>query len=423
MSTPTDESKAEPQVNEDLPLSGLLVVDWTHVLAGPFASYQLALLGASVVRIERSDGHDIVRHAGSDAALSAAGMGEAFLMQGAGKQSLSINAKHPEAKPLIAALIAKADVLIENYRPGKLAELGFDPARLVVDHPQLVVCSITGFGPDSQRRAYDHVIQAHSGLMMANQAADGQPQRIGFPMVDYAVGQQAAMAVLAALYRRDARTASQARKVGEWLQVTMTGAALSLMAPAFAEALVSGTERPRTRSTAFSGSALSGTFEAGGGWIAIVCNTPAQSSCLLEALLGTAASSAQLTALELAASARNVDAAQSILQAILATETAEFWDQRFEQFSVPATRVLTPVEAARDAAAAWPRVKIPAMGGHGERSIPVPGIGYTSNKPLTAPELAPPPRRGRDSRAVATELGFDSTQIEQLIQARVLFAN
>jgi len=74
MSTPTDESKAEPQVNEDLPLSGLLVVDWTHVLAGPFASYQLALLGASVVRIERSDAHDIVRHAGSDAALSAAGM-------------------------------------------------------------------------------------------------------------------------------------------------------------------------------------------------------------------------------------------------------------------------------------------------------------------------------------------------------------
>ena len=147
------------------PLAGLRVIDWTHVLAGPFSGYQLGLLGAEVIRVERADADDMIRAKAADPGLAALGLGEAFVVQGAGKRSLAINARDPRARQALAALIASADVLLENFRPGKLAKLGFDPAELIVRHPRLVVCSITGFGPDSNRRAYDHVVQASSCLL------------------------------------------------------------------------------------------------------------------------------------------------------------------------------------------------------------------------------------------------------------------
>jgi len=157
------------------------VVDWTHILAGPFCGYQLALLGADVIRIERPDGDDMIRKSAADPVLGALGLGEAFVTQGGGKRSLAIDARDPRAKEILARLVARADVLIENFRPGKLAALGFDPAQLIVQHPRLVVCSITGFGPQSTRRAYDHVVQAASGLMVANANAEGVPQRPAAP--------------------------------------------------------------------------------------------------------------------------------------------------------------------------------------------------------------------------------------------------
>jgi len=186
------------------PLRGLRVLDWTHVLAGPFAAYNLALLGADVVRVERVDGTELIRDKGLDPQLAAAGLGESFVVQGSGKRSLAIDARDARARAALHALIARADVLVENFRPGKLRALGFDPAELVRRHPRLIVCSITGFGQagaSSGRRAYDHVVQAASGLMSANADADGVPQRVGFPIIDYAVGMQAALAVLAALAR------------------------------------------------------------------------------------------------------------------------------------------------------------------------------------------------------------------------------
>lgn len=97
---------------------------------------------------------------------------------------MAVDARDPKAGQALAALIASADVLVENFRPGKLAALGFDPQELIERHPRLVVCSITGFGQQSNRRAYDHVVQAASGMMMTNADASGRRQRIGFPVID-----------------------------------------------------------------------------------------------------------------------------------------------------------------------------------------------------------------------------------------------
>lgn len=393
--------------NTTTPLAGLRVIDWTHVLAGPFAGYQLGLLGAEVIRIERADGDDMIRAKGLDAELTALGLGETFVTQGAGKRSLALDARDPRSKEALAALIGSADVLLENFRPGKLAALGFDPQQLIERHPQLVVCSITGFGPSSDRRAYDHVIQAASGLMAANAGSDGKPQRVGFPLVDYAVGQQAALAVMSALYRRD-RMNGEARTRGEWLQVSMMGAALTLMAPTYAGPLVSGMEMPRSASTAFSGSPLSGTFEATDGQLAIVCNAANQAVGLLNALREAGTDASLLSQLHEAAEQRDVTRAQALLGQALGGRSVAEWDALLTRHEVPATPVMRPAQAAAQMARDWPHVELSLP--HTSRRVPVPGIGFTSSEPLT-PSLRAPVRRGADTRRILAEAGLEASTI------------
>jgi len=398
---------------ETPPLTGLRVIDWTHVLAGPFAGYQLGLLGAEVVRIERADGDDMIRTKGVDPELAALGLGEAFVAQGAGKRSLAIDARDPRAKQALSTLIGGADVLLENFRPGKLAALGFDPQRLITRHPQLIVCSITGFGADSDRRAYDHVVQAASGLMAANAGIDGQPQRLGFPLIDYAVGQQAAFAVMSALYRRDrVDLGSQVRVRGEWLQVSMMGAALTLMTPVYASTLISGMQMPRSASTAFSGNPLSGTFAVADGHLAIVCNAANQVTALMAALREAGIADALVRTLHQAAAQDDVPRTQALLAQALGSHTAAEWDAVLARHGVPANPVMYAAQVATQAASAWPHVTLPLASA--ARRVPVPGIGFTSNAPLT-PVLRAPVRRGADTRAILAEAGLDEAVIAAML--------
>lgn len=393
------------------PLAGVRVIDWTHVLAGPFTGYQMGLLGAEVIRIERADGDDMIRAKGADAALAALGLAEGFVVQGAGKRSLAIDARDPRAKQALAALVASADVLVENFRPGKLAALGFDPARLIEQHPRLIVCSITGFGPQSNRRAYDHVVQAASGLMAANAGADGKPQRIGFPVIDYAVGQQAALAVMTALYRRD-RAGAPPRARGEWLQVTMMGAALTLLAPVYAAPLVSGIEVQRSTTTAFSGSPLSGTFEVADGHLAIVCNAPDQVTGLFKAMHEAGMSQDDLSALTDAAQQRDVTRAQALLARAVRARDLAYWEALLARHDVPVTAVARASQAAAAAAADWPQLELPLSGG--TRKVRVPGIGFQSTEPLTR-ELSAPVRRGADTRELLSRAGLSSETIAAML--------
>jgi crotonobetainyl-CoA:carnitine CoA-transferase CaiB-like acyl-CoA transferase len=393
------------------PLTGFKVIDWTHVLAGPFVGYQLGLLGAEVIRVERVEGDDMIRVKSADPDLSPLGLGETFITQGAGKRSIALNMRDERACRAMEALIAKADVLVENFRPGKLATLGFAPAELITRHPRLVVCSVTGFGQHSGKRAYDHVVQAASGLMAANAAADGHPQRVGFPVIDYATGQQAAMAVIAALLRREREPASRTR--GEWVQVSMLESALTLMAPVFAAALISGIEPKRSASTAFSGNALSGTFPTADGHLALVCNAPNQGEALLRALSESGATVEELSALAQAAGASEVERTWQILAAVLARKTVREWVILLEAAGVPVAEVVRPIEAARSVAAAWPvtSLQMPT----GTREVAVPGIGFESTEPLLK-QLRSPPRRGQHTREVLSEIGLDAATIEAMFK-------
>ncbi|MGE0315342.1 MAG: CaiB/BaiF CoA transferase family protein [Lautropia sp.] len=398
-------------------LAGVRVVDWTHVLAGPYAGYLLGQMGADVIRVERADGGDITRTTALDERLGALELGEGFVMQGSGKRSIAIDARDAEARAALLALIAGADVLIENFRPGKLGALGLDPAALIERFPRLVVCSVTGFGQSGElsgRRAYDHVIQAASGIMAANRDEAGRPQRIGLPLIDYATGMQAALAVVAALHRRaqDA-VAGVPRTRGEWLDVSMHEVALTISAPAYASHAVSGIERKASRATAFSGNPLSGTFDTAAGHLAIVCNTDAQSRAFVSAMRAAGEVATEVDALQAAVAQRDVEATHHWIAARLATRSAADWEAHFRAFEVPAAEVVSPAAAydrAKGDAARWPRVRLDRADG---RIVAVPGPGYGSTAPHPS-TLAPPPLRGEHGRALLREVGVDDAAFDAM---------
>lgn len=400
------------------PLDGVRVVDWTHILAGPYAGYLLGLLGAEVIRIERHDECDITRSTALDPALAALELGEGFVMQGAGKKSAALDARDPDARKALSNLIAGADVLVENFRPGKLRALGFDPAELVKRHPQLVVCSLTGFGqsgPLAGRRAYDHVIQAASGVMGANRDAEGRPQRIGLPIIDYATGMQAAFAILAALHRRARdKVEGLARERGEWLDVAMHEVALTLSAPAYASHAVSGIERKASRATAFSGNPLSGTFATSEGFLAIVCNSESQSAAFLRAMLASGAGAEDVARLEVLVRARDVEGTHEWLASKLLARNAATWEVHFREHEVPAAEALAPsaaYDAVKHDATRWPEVRLDNADG---RSVRVPGPGFGSSERLV-PQLSAPPLRGEHTREVLLAAGLEAAVVEDML--------
>lgn len=180
-------------------LEGLLVITVEHAVAAPYASGKLADAGARVIKVERPEG-DFAR--GYDRHVN--GGSAYFVWLNRGKQSVCLNLKDEADKKTLAAMIAKADVLIQNLGPGVMAKLGFDPTRLRQEYPGLIICSISGYGsegPWRDQKAYDLLIQAESGLCAINGTPEG-PARVGVSVCDIAAGMTAFQAILQALIAR-----------------------------------------------------------------------------------------------------------------------------------------------------------------------------------------------------------------------------
>jgi crotonobetainyl-CoA:carnitine CoA-transferase CaiB-like acyl-CoA transferase len=194
------------------PLSGIRVVDLTHVLAGPYCTYLLGLLGAEIIKVEIPGG-EMGRRMAPPGPLRDAGLGAAFLAQAAGKRMLAVDIRKPEGAEILRQLLRNADVFVEGLRPGAVARAGFDEASLRALNPRLVFASVSGFGQDgplSPWPAYDHVVQAMSGLMSVTGTPESAPLRVGPPIVDYVAGLYAAFAVMAGLAVRDRTTGALA---------------------------------------------------------------------------------------------------------------------------------------------------------------------------------------------------------------------
>src|SRR5262249_3209955 len=188
------------------PFEGIRVIDITHVLAGPVSAYQIAGVGADGIKIENSDDPDQSRGAGTDKDLNRRNMGTAFLTQGSNKRSITLDLKQEKARETLKMLVATADVFVENYRPGAFEALGLGYKALAAINPRLIYASFSAFGqsgPRGQQTAYDHVIQASSGIMAMTGTEEVNPIKFGSPAVDYATGMTGAFALSAALFQRE----------------------------------------------------------------------------------------------------------------------------------------------------------------------------------------------------------------------------
>ena len=148
------------------PFEGIRIIDITHVLAGPFAAYQLAVLGADVIKVEHPEEPDQTRDGGTDRALNRRGMGTSYLTQGSNKRAITLDLKSEAGREILKRLVQRADIMVENYRPGALAALGLGYDVMSEINPRLIYCSISAFGQDGPRgrqTAYNHVIRRHPG--------------------------------------------------------------------------------------------------------------------------------------------------------------------------------------------------------------------------------------------------------------------
>lgn len=256
-------------------LEGIRVIDLTRIISGPFCTQLLADLGAEVIKVETPDG-DPLRAQGE----KVNGLSWYFASYNRNKRSVVLDLRSDAGREALAQLIAGADVLAENFRPGVLAEMGFGPNRLHALNPRLITVSVNGFGTDgpiADRPAFDFIAQAMSGFMAVSGPADGSPLRAGPPVSDLVAGLYAALAVCAALIRR-VRTGE-----GETASVAMTDALMSFLSFFAADWLATGKPPARTGND-HPLAAPYGLFAASDGEIAVAPSTEAIYRKLLDAL-------------------------------------------------------------------------------------------------------------------------------------------
>ncbi len=263
------------------PLEGFRVLDLTHVLAGPCATHHLRCLGAEVIKIERPGTGDPMR------ALSLQpeqqGVPPGFRALNAGKKSVVIDLASDEGRAAVLRLAEGADVFVENFRPGVARRLGLGAEDIRAVRPGIVYCSISGWGqsgPNSARGAYDHVIQAATGMMALQGSDSGAPPvKVGFPLIDIATGISAAEAILAALIRR-----LRGDTAPITLDVSMVDSALALMSGPAASTLATGKAPDRVGNRGFVGSPGAETFATSDGYISVAANTMGQFETLCRLL-------------------------------------------------------------------------------------------------------------------------------------------
>ena len=390
------------------PLAGIRVLDLTNVLAGPFCCHQLVHMGAEVIKVETPGRGDLARQLGADADLNARGMGVSFLAQNAGKQSVTINLKHPKGKALFLRLLATSDVVVENFRPGVMERLGLGFDALKEVKPDLIYCAISGFGQDgpwAKRPAYDQIIQGIAGVMSVTGDEDSAPLRAGFPIADTVGGLTAAFAISAAL---------NAKPRGAFIDVSMLESVLATMGWVVSNHLIAGVT-PQANGNENVTSAPSGAFQAADGLINIAANRDEQWEALARHL-GREDLIANTDYITREARKKNRFALRAELETVLKTRPARDWARELNDIGVPAGAVMTVpevLEAPQIAERGFLKDYADVPGVAGDVRLVTTGVKLNGK---AATVETPPPELGQSNAKVWAALGLTEAEIDQLKQ-------
>lgn len=400
------------------PFVGIKVLDLTRVLAGPFCSYQLGLMGAEVIKVEKPGRGETVRwRADNDPEYGRRGMSLGFLTQSSNKRFVTIDLDSPDGRDIYLALAARCDVIVQNLRTGAAERRGVGYEDVKKVNPKVIFCSITAFGntgPKAAHPAYDAVVQAWSGFMSTTGTPDTGPLKAGPPIIDYGTGICAAYAVAAALFQRD-RTGE-----GQYIDLSMIDATLTLMASTVTEYLNTGVPPKQSGNNAASRAPASTTFNTGDGLLAIACNEEHQFRRMMETLgLGALLDDERYR--EPAARRENVPSLRSAIQNALMGRSAAEWESLLAPNGVPAGRVRTVPETMAEAQIAsrdlFHRFPAADAGLPRDLSVPLAPFRYAHDGPRAD---TPPRTIGADTDAVLKELGYDEARIAALRDKRAI---
>jgi len=316
------------------PFSDVRILDFTQVLAGPYGSYQLALLGADVIKVERREGEDM-RRTPLSREWAERGMAPSWLAINGNKRSLTLDLQKPAAKEIVRRLAAKADVVMENFRAGVMDRLELGYQALSEVNQMLIYCAISGFGqtgPSSNEAGYDGKIQALSGIMSITGHAEMGPTRAGFAVCDVLSGMTAAFAVSSALFQR-AHTGK-----GQFIDVSMLEASLAFLSTQLADFTVAGHRQEQFGNQAISRKVTANLFRAKDSYLLLAVNDEKQFRALMR----------ELGRPDVLEDARfgdwflrkeNEAALRAIIEAALAAEDAKTWETRLNAAGAPSASI------------------------------------------------------------------------------------
>jgi len=384
------------------PLEGITVVALEQVIAGPFATRQLAELGARVIKIERPGGGDASRSYDT----TVRGLSSHFVWVNRSKESLALDVKHPEARAVLARLLEKADVFLQNLAPGAAERLGLGAEVLRQRHPRLVWCGISGYGPSgpyAQKKAYDLLVQCEAGLLSVTGTPEA-PSKAGIPVADIAAGMYAFSAILAALLRRE-RSGE-----GATLDITMFEALGEWMGfPAYFTAY--GGSAPPRSGAHHATIAPYGPFRAAdGGTVFLSVQNEREFARFCEVVLGKAALKDDPRFASGPARLRNRDAVHAEIERVFSALSAAEIVARLDKADIANARMngmqefwAHPQLAARGR---WAKIASPA----GELDVLKPPFNFSGEEP----RMGGVPGVGEHTRDILAELGFGQAQVERL---------
>lgn len=403
-----------------LPLEGIRIIDVSHVIAGPLATFYLAQLGAEVIKIEPPPGGDVMRAANRPADVPADEATPGFTALNAGKRSVVLDFRSEAGRAAFLEIVRSADAMVENFRPGTMERYGLDYDKVAAIKPDIVYCSISGFGQEGEwarRGAYDHVVQAATGIMLLNgEGAESPPMKVGFPVVDVATGLLSAMAIMSSLMRR------QRDGVGEYIDASMVQASLALMYPVVCSALTTGIEPARIGNRGFSGSPTADTYRCTDGWLALAANTPGQFR-KMAALLGISEMCEDSELLDLDAFnapnggfvvGRNSDAIRARIASQLSNCATREMERALNDAGVPAARVRTLGEFLQEATGSSLTTFPKTLLADRPAKVWTPGLGFKMRSIGNTARMRAP-GLGADTVEVLASVGMPKQEIDDLL--------